>query len=779
MKIRYIQFFWFIFCVFFAPIAVSQENSPGLKQHILNYKNAQTDTARIRLLGIIVDEAPDGIWESYNIQLKKLCLKLENSKNKEVKRTALIGLANALNNEGYYFDMSGNREKAFQSYSQSLKIRRQTGDSCAVAQSLNNLGAFLEDIGEIRNADLFYRQSLALRLKCPEKEAIAESYNNLGNLAQKRGIYSEALDFLQRSLRMREELNDKEGMCGSLINLGLIYDNMLDDQESALIQYRKSLKLSKMLGDKRLQGKALDNMGVSLRRMAVKSMKQNNIRLNKVMLDSSLFYFKYSLEIREKARDNTGIAYSLSNLGEINQILNNNSAAEQYFRESLRIRRELGEKKDIAFSLNNLGNILFLKGDLKGARKLADEALKLSQEIGFPESIKRVALLQHDLFFAEKDYAHSLEMYKTYIKMRDSIQNQETRRQLVKQQYQFEYESKVKADSLLAVEEKKVIDARFRQERTQRFALYGGMAVLLLFGGLMVNRFMVIRKQKSIIEIKEMETQKQKQLVETQNTEILSSIEYAKRIQRTILPSSSKLFRLLPENFLIYMPKSIVAGDFYWLGSGLNTELFNEVVYAICDSTGHGVPGAMVSVVCSKALDKAYHEFKISDPGALLTKAAEWVVEEFSKNAFEDEEIKDGMDASVLCFRFDKETNALKEVLWAGANNPLVIISKDGNLTEIKPNKQPIGKSDKSESFSTHKIQVEKGDMLYLFTDGYADQFGGDKGKKLTKNAFKNLMLDIHSLPVFVQKERFESYFRTYQGSLEQIDDVCVAGIRI
>ncbi len=759
--------------------AKAQENDPALEAYISSLNEASSDTARIRWLRLLSDYAPDGVWESYNVELKTLCERLKSAEDKKTKKLALLGLSDALNNEGYYFDLGGMNEKALESYNRSLSIRRQLGDSCLVAQSLNNIGASLEENGEIKRAEKLYKTSLALRLTCGDQAAISESYNNLGLIAQKKGDYSEALACLQRSLRMREAIHDKKGICGTLINLGLIYDNMMNDHESAIVQYKKSLGVSREIKDEIIQGIALDNIGVSFKKLAKVKLLDKDILMNKLFLDSALFYFRSSLSLRDNLADKAGRAFSLNNLGEVNMLQNRLDHAEDYFRESLKIRQELDDKEDIAFSLANLGNLLYIKKDFAGARKLADEAHELSQKIGFPDLLMRTSLLKHQLYYSDKDYSGALDMYKTYILMRDSLQNQDNRKELIKKQYQFEYESKLKADRLLALEEKKVIEARFRQEKAQRLVLYGGISALLLFAVAMANRFRYIRKQKTIIELKEMETREQKRLVEVQNAEILSSIEYAKRIQGSILPSPSKLFQLLPEHFLTYLPKSIVAGDFYWLGSGHSGSTFRDIVFAVCDSTGHGVPGAMVSVVCSKALDKAYHEFKLSDPGALLSKTAEIVVEEFSKNAIEEEEIKDGMDASVLCFRYEKGTDRLSEILWAGANNSLLIIKQNGELKEIKPNKQPIGKSDIIESFTTHSISFEKGDMLYLYTDGYADQFGGEKAKKLTKNAFKNLLLETHHLPVYIQKEKLETFFRKYQGGLEQIDDVCLAGIRV
>jgi serine phosphatase RsbU (regulator of sigma subunit) len=387
------------------------------------------------------------------------------------------------------------------------------------------------------------------------------------------------------------------------------------------------------------------------------------------------------------------------------------------------------------------------------------------------------------LYYVKGDYKKSLEMYKLYIQMRDSIQNQETKKDMLKQQFQFEYDKKAEADSLIAVEEKKVVEARFEQEKTQRYALYGGLLIVILFGGVMFNRFRITQKQKNIIEIKEHETQRQKLLVEKKNTEILSSIEYAKRIQATILPPLKEIKENLPESFVLYLPKDIVAGDFYWMKTiELNNvpieQYDNEknqlVLIAACDSTGHGVPGAMVSVVCSKAMDKAVKEFELTQPSLILDKVADIVIEDFGKNNDENDEIKDGMDVSILSINYSKN-----ELMWAGANNSLLLIAPDGKLTEIKPDKQPIGKTDVREPFTNHSINFEKGTCIYLYTDGFADQFGGPNGKKFQRAQLKELLVQSYKYPMQEQYHRLLDAFIAWKGDEDQVDDVCMIGIRV
>jgi len=321
-----------------------------------------------------------------------------------------------------------------------------------------------------------------------------------------------------------------------------------------------------------------------------------------------------------------------------------------------------------------------------------------------------------------------------------------------------------------------------------------GLMLVMIFSGLLFSRFRITQRQKVIIE-------KQKAIVEEKNKEVTDSITYAKRLQDAILPPLSLVAKTLPESFVLYKPKDIVAGDFYWLE---RTE--SAILIAAADCTGHGVPGAMVSVVCSNALNRTVKEFKITEPGKILDKTRELVLETFEKS---ESNVQDGMDISLASLTPSEGGITLK---WAGAFNPLLIIKpKDkvlpngedlggaGELIELPADKQPIGKTDKPLPFTTHEIKLQaslpskggfsglaeippsggRGAVLYLFTDGYADQFGGPKGKKFKYKALSEKLKMISEKSMAEQKQLLEQTFEGWKGDLEQVDDVLIIGIRI
>ncbi|MEQ8908782.1 MAG: YfiR/HmsC family protein [Vicingaceae bacterium] len=297
---------------------------------------------------------------------------------------------------------------------------------------------------------------------------------------------------------------------------------------------------------------------------------------------------------------------------------------------------------------------------------------------------------------------------------------------------------------------------------SQKHITYIAITILLVFAILAILAYKNYRIQKRQALI----IAKQKDEVDEKNREITDSITYAKRIQEAILPPLKLVQSKLEQSFIFYLPKDIVAGDFYWMEAK-----GDKVIFAAADCTGHGVPGAMVSVVCSNALNRAVREFALEAPAAILDKTLEIVIERFEKS---EEEVKDGMDIALCNYHPQK-----KLLQYAGAHNPLWIIrSGSEEIEEIKGNKQPIGKYAEHVAFQNHEVQLQKGDSVYVFSDGYVDQFGGEKGKKLKSVNFKKFLLSIQDQNMEQQRMELKKHFEQWRGELEQLDDVCVIGFR-
>lgn len=310
----------------------------------------------------------------------------------------------------------------------------------------------------------------------------------------------------------------------------------------------------------------------------------------------------------------------------------------------------------------------------------------------------------------------------------------------------------------------------------QKIIIYLIIAILLVIGAIGVIGYKnykkqkaqaaEISKQKNLAEKHRDEVIHQHSQLEEKTKEITDSINYAKRIQNAILPPLNLVSEKLKNCFIVYEPKDIVAGDFYWMEAKEDLVLF-----AAADCTGHGVPGAMVSVMCSNALNRAVKEYGLVQPAAILDKTLEIILAQF-ENSVDD--VKDGMDIAICAFQ-----PSTKRLEYSGAQNPLWIIRNNGlELEEIKGDKQPIGKYSTRKQFTNHSLVLDSGDLVYLSSDGYADQFGGERGKKFKSINFKKLLFEIRTKTMLEQKQLLQETFQKWKGDLEQLDDVCVLGFK-
>jgi serine phosphatase RsbU (regulator of sigma subunit) len=586
--------------------------------------------------------------------------------------------------------------------------------------------------------------------------SLADAYNNIGAVANNQGDIPKSLEYLYRSLAIKEKIGNNHGAAISLINIGYI-QNKQADEKNAIKSYKKAISLLNKIEDsENTKVYALNNLG--------RIYKDQD---NELM---ALKYYNESLAISESIGNKKLMGTALNNIGVVYKNKQDINMADEVFNRSLKIHEELGDKQGVAACLMNIGNMYLGINQFPKAEYFTKKALEVSQNAGIPSHIRSSALVLFQTYEAQENYNKALEMYKLYISMRDSINNEATQKATAQQEAKYEYEKQKAVDD--AEHDKKIAIEQEAKEKQQiiTYATAGGLGLVIVFLVFVFNRLQITRRQKNIIETQKIEVEQQKEVVELahheleeKNQEIMDSITYAKRIQSAILPPAKLVKEYLQESFILYKPKDIVAGDFYWL-----EHKDNIVLFAAADCTGHGVPGAMVSVVCNNGLNRSVREYGLTDPGEILNKTREIVIAEFEKS---EEEVKDGMDIA-LC---SLEGNKLQ---YAGAHNPLWII-RNGEIIETKANKQPIGQFDNPEPYTTHTIELQKGDAFYIFSDGYADQFGGEKGKKFKTANFKKLLLTIQNESIEKQKQLINESFETWKGNLEQLDDVCVIGVKV
>ena len=738
----------FIF-LFHGIVALAQTNLDSLWQV---WKNPDLpDSSRLEALQVFTWNGylwnnPDSAFYFSGIQEKY-------AREKGLKK--FVG--KALNTRGASFSIKNMQDSAIYYYEQSIRYHREAGYQKGVAGVLNNLGNIYYDQGAYEKAVENYQESMHFLQEIGDRKNVALAQSNIGNVYADQGDYGNAIDFFNRALRISESLNDTLGIANAFNNIGIIYNNM-SEYKKALEYFKKSLSLYQANSFKH--------------QLAIAHNFNNLGNTSSYLSDDkqALEYYHKALQLYDETGSLYNSANTLNNIGTIYYDQDNYDKALEYFTRCLRIFEEYEDPAGSIIPLNNIGRIAFARGNISKALTYSNKALSIAKKVGNVMGISNASEFLYQVYKQNGNHKKALEIHELYQNTRDSIQSEENQRQVLRQEYQYQYEKKAATDSLKALEEKLVTDTRIatqqmqlEKEKTRRYALYGGVGLLLIFGGVTYNRFRIIRQQKKVIEGQKEKVEKQNVLVKKQNKEIIDSINYARRIQQAILPPPRLVKALLPHSFILYKPKAVVAGDFYWLEQKGDTVLF-----AAADCTGHGVPGAMVSVICNNGLNRSVREHGLTEPGAILDKTREIVIGEFEKS---DEEVKDGMDIALCTLRGN-------ELRYAGAHNPLWLI-RNGELIVTKADKQPIGKFDHSRPYTTHVFEVQKGDTIYVFSDGYVDQFGGKESRKFMARSLKKLLLDIQSLEMEEQKAALEVAFEKWRGKEDQIDDVCMIGIRI
>ncbi len=628
-----------------------------------------------------------------------------------------------------------------------LNIYQTSKNDSIINNAISDLGVLYGNFN--LDSSEFFAQLLIERGKAQKDEyAVATGYHNLGGVFLAKGVFKDAIESFQKAEKGARQVKEDKLLASCLNSIGLCYYYM-DDIKRAIEYYNQVTKIESLKDDYDVIGTIFNNIG--------------GIYYNKEMYDSAVVYFEKSLFIGKMRTNNSSYANTLNNLSATYNKLGKHEKAIEYLNKAIAIHKANDDLGSLVFNYVNLASS-YSNIDKKKMLTYALKAVEIGEEIKENNGLISAYKAASEAYSKNNDYKNAFEYQKKYTQLKVEQLNRDRAEKIAEIEGQYETEKKNR--QILELENEKIEqEQKLKQSKLYNSVLIGGGTLVLIIAILIGYFLFQNRKKNKILEDKNQEISTQKLIVETKNSEILDSINYAKRLQDAILPPLKLVKEYLSESFVYYQPKDIIAGDFYWM------ENINDyTLFAAADCTGHGVPGALVSVVCSNALNRTVKEFEVTEPGKILDKVRELVIETFEKS---ENKVNDGMDIS-LC-AYNQKTKKMK---WAGANNPLWIVRKN-EVIEIKPNKQPIGVIEKPELFTTHTIQLEKGDTAYIFSDGYVDQFGGKKGKKYKSANFKELLLSIQNEPMKKQKEIIANTFEKWKGSLEQIDDVCVIGVRI
>ena len=607
-------------------------------------------------------------------------------------------------------------------------------DTANQISALVNLGRVYSDQGAYNASIGYYQTALALAEIKNNPIEITEIYSAYGSVYTRIHEFDKAKTLFYKGLDIAIRSKHKEGIAGFYNNLGILFRNM-NDLDKAGELYQKGLALCQETGNKRIEMQTLNNLA-----------------------------FIQALKGREER-------------------------AMQYYENSLAIALELKDKFQEELVLGNIAMIYYQHNDHKSSMDYFIRSLAIANEIGDLEGKVSVNFVLAELYNRKHDYKSALEHYSNYMDSKAKLDSANNERELQKAELKFEYE---KEKALLKQEQEKQTAIEKVKQAKQRYIIYSVTACLIVVGILLVflyKRFRLTKAQKIIIE-------EQKKLVDIKQKETTDSINYAKRIQDSLFDNFELIAHFFKDAFLINMPKDIVSGDFYWIAKKMITRQQNELsivkelfYIAVCDSTGHGVPGGFMSLLNSAYLSEAVNEKNILEPNKILDHVRDRLIHAISKN-----NQKDGFDGILMCiektFEFKDRIQVSEKwkATYACAHNAPLLI-RGNEMKVLNKNSMPVGLGERKEDFTLFEIDLQKGDCLYLYTDGFADQFGGanarltgssfGQGKKLKYKKLDDLLLTNHLLPFNKQSEKLITFFKEWKGDLEQVDDVLLIGIKI
>ncbi|MFH2141505.1 MAG: tetratricopeptide repeat protein [Bacteroidota bacterium] len=714
-----------------------------------SYKNKVEEAAAYKNLGAVAyyKQDFDKALKSY-----ELSLSIKEMLNDKPGAAALYY------NIGILHRNNGNYDKAIENYESSLKIYYEINDTLEIASTYQVIGISYFYWSKYENAVDYYHKSLTIYEKINDENGVADCKQVLGVIYQEWGDYEKALKFGQDALRLYEKLDDKYRIGNTLMNIGILYKDWGNYNEKSLEYFNRTLEIMENIGNKQGVAYALTNIGSVYEEWTEYSKLEGNKEDDNYK--KAIEYHEKALTIIEETGDKHGTAGTLQSIGNVYGKMKDYKKSLDFNQKALKIREDLGDKSGIAQSYHAIGTIYAELNDYSNALNYFNKSYDLAVELKKLKLIQDIHRSISSVYKNMGNYKNAYEQYLLYTVIKDSIINIESHKQIAEMEEKYEVDKKeqqidhLNLKNELLNEQKQLQDDKIKQQNIILIISIIGLIIFIVSSMLL---FRLFRQKK-----------KANMLLAAKNQEISDSIHYASRIQSAILPPAEYMYEVLPEHFILDKPRDIVSGDFYWLA-----KKEDKLIVAVADCTGHGVPGAFMSMLGVAFLNEIVNQNEILQSNEILNRLRLNVIKSLHQTGKEGE-ATDGMDIS-LCV-IDK---ANKKIQFSGANNPLYLVRND-ELTELKADKMPISiHSRVDEPFSVNETEIFTNDVIYLFSDGFVDQFGGDNSKKFKFKSFKNLLTEIHSKPMNEQVIILDSTFNEWKGNLEQVDDILVMGIRI
>ncbi|HWY10064.1 MAG TPA: tetratricopeptide repeat protein [Bacteroidia bacterium] len=630
---------------------------------------------------------------------------------------------------------------------EALALSEKNSFARGRVESIRWYGLALERTGDPDSAIYFYRIGIQIAHENGLKRIEAQCWHNIGFAAYLHSQFDVAVEGYINAIRIREQIKDTISLGWSENNLGLIYWRQ-KSRNDALKHFLNANDLFVLKDFKEGIATSGNNIGLIYEEQGDP--------------DAALTYYKTAYKVNCEIDNKSGIALTLNNIGGIFNIKHKNDSAEIYFLRSLKINKEINNLEGLELNYRNLGDVNKIKGDYKNALRYIDTSINVSTKSKSPQGLIASYQSLSGVYEAQGDYKKALEAQREYAKLNDSLNFGD---KLASMEAKYGKEKNEKEISTLK-HKSEITDLELKRKQWMIYSGIAGGVSLLIIIGFVVRVNLQRRKTNSALEQKNVEISKQKEIVEIKQKEIVSSIYYASRIQNALLTSENYFKTRLGDFFLLYKPKDIVSGDFYWALE--HKDIFYLIV---ADCTGHGVPGAFMSLLNISVLNELIIERGILQPDIILNETRKEIIR--SLNPEGGDVSKDGMDC-VLC-AINLKTN---KMTYAGANNSFYLL-RNNEIIISETDKMPVGLTHNQRPFTLHEIELKKNDQLYLVTDGYADQFGGTKGKKFKYKQLQQLILNNADLPMTNQKDLLDVEIEKWRGELEQVDDICIVGIKI
>lgn len=707
-----------------------------------------------------------------------------------------------LNNLGLLYFYTQNYIKAIETYKKQLKYSIELNDSLSISDAYNNFGSYYLGLDMLDSASYYYDIGLEIAQKINFAENIASISSNLALVYHTKGNLQLALKYYIETANMFEKQENWRNLAIIMGNIGALYiDNY--EYSSALPYISKALAISDTISiEEYFKTTFLINIGIVYLHNKDFEQADNNL--------------KKALKLSQKNDDTRNEVNIWLNYAAMNLEQKNFYEALKNAQKSLVLAQNIEADQLIASCYKYIGSAYNGIGNYTQAIENLNIAYNKSLKGQYLNYICDILDELKKSYIGIDDYPNALKTSQLYIQFKDSLSNIEIKKQIANMRELYETEKKqqeIERQNLVISQQKalnQAKDLKIKQSRTIIFSIIAVLTLILALLIVVYNSFRekkkanaLLSEQKQIIQLKneelkqlieeittqKEEIQRQKDIETEQKAEIIASITYAQKIQQAVLPSNEYISEILPQSFVLFKPRDIVSGDFYWF------KKFNDVVFVVAaDCTGHGVPGAFMSMLGMATLNDIVTIELANYPHQILEELRS-VIKKSLKQVGKQQEQKDGMD--IAFYSLNTSNN---KIYYSGAYNPIYIVRNQSNIViedtknfktytnenfpdktmiEIKADRQPISVHIVEKDFSFVEFQLEQDDLVYSFSDGYKDQFGGTENEKINSPNFRNLLFEISNKELVFQKNYLNHYFDKWKGENKQVDDVLVIGVRI